>query len=122
VASHSDPRAQVRRDLRAFVAAATISVAALAVRMMWVLSFVGESAGRRVCGVLGLAAVAVAAAGWWSGDRGIPERLFVLAPLFLAAAPLAVATGSFAGTAAALVVSVVLALVAAAAYGVSRHR
>ena len=100
---------------------ATLSVAALAVLAMWVLSFVGDSAGRRVCGVLGLSAVAVAGVGWWAGDRAIPERLFVLAPLFLAAGPLAVAAGSFAGTAVGLIVSVLLALAAAAAYGVSRR-
>jgi hypothetical protein len=121
VASHSDPRAQVRRDLRAFVAGASLSVAALAVLAMWVLSFVGDSAGRRVCGVLGLSAVAVAGVAWWTGDRGIPERLFVLAPVFLAAVPLAVATGSFAGTVAGLAVSVLLALAAAGAYGISRR-
>jgi hypothetical protein len=111
----------VRRDLRAFVLGASLAVSALAVLAMWALSFVGDSAGRRACGVLGLSAVAVAAVGWWTGDRAIPERLFVLAPLFLAAVPLAVATGSFAGAAAGLAVSVLLALVAAAAYGISRR-
>jgi hypothetical protein len=121
VASHPDPRTQVRRDLRAFVAGASIAVAALAVLMMWLLSFVGDSAGRRVCGVLGLSAVAVAAVAWSIGDPRLPERLFVVAPAFLAAAPLAVATGSFAGTGAGLSVSIALALGAAAAYGVTRR-
>ena len=45
----------------------------------------------------------------------------MLAPLFLATFPLAIAAGSFAGTAAGLAVSVLLALAAAAAYGVSRR-
>jgi len=117
-----DPRAQVRRDLRAFVLGAALALVALALLVTWRAGFVGTSAGRASTGAAALGATVVAAAGWLSGEMTIRERLFVLAPALLASPALGVAVGSLAGGIAGLAASILVALVAAAALGVSRRR
>ena len=111
----------VRRDVRTFVIAGILLVAALACLALWALDIVAANNGRVATLGFGLLAFLASFIGWASGDRRIPERLFVLAPVFLAAAPLAGAAGSFAGAGVGLAVSIALALGAAAAYGITRR-
>jgi len=107
----------VRRDVRTFVVAGVLLVAALAVLVLWALDVVG-SGGRAATLGLGLLAFLVSFIGWASGDRRIRDRLFVLGPGVAAALPIGIGFGGIVG----LAISFALALLATWAFVLSRRR
>jgi hypothetical protein len=107
----------VRRDVRTFVIAGVLLVAAVAVLVLWALDVVGPG-GRPLTLGLGLGAFLVSFIGWATGDRRIRDRLFVLGPGVAAALPIGVALGGIVG----LAISFALALLATWAFALSRRR
>ncbi len=120
--SGTDVTGQVQGDVRRFIRAAVVAVAAEGLLGLWQINVLSQSGGRVATLVIALVAATLAVTAWRKGNRRLRARLYVLSPVFLAGLPIVACVGSFGGPIAAFFGSFLLALAAAAAFGYTRPR
>ena len=114
--------ALVRRDIRLFVVGAVLSVATATIAICWYAGVVAAGSSASLAIAVGGVAIGVGQWGFWVGGPRIWDRIFVMAPGFLAAAPFVAGISYGSGGVVALGVSLILAIGASAALGVTWHR
>jgi hypothetical protein len=112
-------RQQVRRDVRAFAIGVAVSVIAAAVALLWQIHVLGATTAAPIALITGSLGVTIAFVAWAHGNRRIRDRLFVAAPAFLSAPALVAAVTHYSSALIGFLISFVLALAAAAAFGYS---
>jgi hypothetical protein len=124
VTGEPDPilHALVRRDIRLFIVGAVLAVAVAGIGLFWFAGIIPGNDAASLSILVGAVAIGVGQWGFWVGGPRIWDRLFVMAPGFLASPSFVAGIGYGSGGYVAIGASFLLALGASAALGITWKR